>query len=132
MVARMSELQGRDLDVAIAEALGYSKHTPFSDCCVWSGETGTIYFHDPDTQPAGIPCWTPPRWHASLDALLRDVWPVLEAKGYTFELYPKDAMVYLDNGRPLVVFHPCGDTPAEAFAQACVAALNALREANHE
>ena len=69
----MSDLEGRALDEALVHALGWA--TWRETGAVTDAERRTLY-------------WGIPEWHASLDALLRDIEPVCRErgmKGYSFE-----------------------------------------------
>lgn len=119
----MTELEGRELDEALVHALGWAtwRETGALTGAVTDAERRTLY-------------WGIPEWHASLDAIYRDLLPVLRERGWD-EIH----MSVLAEGRASARVMRCGvggaetwvrygPTPALALARACLAALTEGQE----
>jgi len=111
----MSDLEGRALDEALVHALGWA--TWRETGAVTDAERRTLY-------------WGIPEWHASLDALLRDIEPVCRERGMrriALEQVGADEwvatiLVVLSTGHLQRVFGN-GPTAATALARAFLAVL---------
>lgn len=121
---------GRDLDVALAEALGWQR--------------GNDEWIEPNRDPADDRNWQwLPSWHASLDAVMRDVWPVLRERGWKwfcleftdFGGYESASceIGYESHEVNALSHRTSEEEERPVFAEAfCRAALRALREGSHE
>lgn len=119
----MTELEGRELDEALVHALGWAtwRETGALTGAVTDAERRTLY-------------WGIPEWHTSLDAIERDLLPVLRERGWDhwtvgseFEWVGRFS-ASVEWGSSFVVVEEVGDTPALALARACLAALRKGQE----
>ena len=125
----MTDLEGRALDEALARAMGWT----LQPCRANHGKNAMGQF---DNRCAGNTCWESTDgsshhvldWHASLDALLRDIEPVCRERGMTIwyldgiHSWRKDAEKYRAMTEPDGE-NAYGPTAATALARAFLAVL---------
>ena len=112
------ELSGRELDKALALAMGWRFQEGFG----WFNENGDFHL---------------PRYHESIDLLLRDVWPVAQARGARAyhaigtasgsAALGSAAFVHMD-APPGVFAREAIDSHALALARALLAMLTEVKE----
>lgn len=128
-----TDLFGRELDEALARAIGWSRYEgdaiPKQHREPLGAGSGVQVVWLDEKGKRRVCSWcgsSIPSWHASIDALLCDVWPVLQARGWRgFVLVcgPDGCMGALQHVDDFVIEGPTVPTPALALARAFLRAL---------
>ncbi len=116
------ELTGRDLDERLAKAMGW-------ECDLRNPKTNRPY-REPKWRNRPEWFWAKPlsEYHASIDALLRDVWPECQRRGFTFwgvDGPTEDGYYEAETSNSERHYFGHAETPALALARAMLSALEA-------